>query len=271
MRILVTGGNGYIGTNFFNMFYGDHEIEICDYGIKHPGNDGQDYLAQDLSLKYIERFDGIVHLAALSGIFACEENWLDAIEKNILTANNVFSKAGMRNIPVVFTSSQAAKEPFSSKYANLKATCEGLAELYGSTYVIRLSNVYGGDGYLTKKQTAVKQFITKYLNGEPMEVHGDGKQERDFIHVFDVCDAIMKVLKIQPDDKSPMDIGTGIANSVLDVVKMFPRRENHHYKLVEGRNTGTDSSIADVSMACSRIKFLAKRKLEDYIKEKING
>lgn len=261
MRILVTGGAGYIGTNFFNKWCGSHDIEICDI------SDG--CRAEKLERGYIEKFDGIVHLAALSGIIACEENWIDAIEKNILTANNVFSKAGMRDIPVVFTSSQAAKDPFSSKYANLKATCEGLAELYGSTYVIRLSNVYGGYKYLEKKQTAVKQFITKYREGEPMEVHGNGNQERDFIHVYDVCDAIMKILKIQPKDKSPMDIGTGKGTSILDVIKMFPRKQNQHYDFVDSRSAGTDSSIADVSNACSRIQFLAKRKLEDYIKEMI--
>ena len=264
MKILITGGDGYIGTNFYNRFWENHDIHICD--IVH------DCRAEKIPIEKIEQYDGIVHLAALSGIIACEEHWLDGIEKNILTANNVFSKAAMRNIPVVFTSSQAAKDPFSSKYANLKATCEGLAELYGSTYVIRLSNVYGGDLYLEKKQTAVKQFITKYREGKPMEVHGTGSQQRDFIHVFDVCEAIMKILKLRPKDKSPMDIGTGKGTSILDVINMFPKKQNQvHYDFVDSRSAGTDSSIADVSQACSRIQFLAKRKLEDYIKESING
>jgi UDP-glucose 4-epimerase len=266
MKILVTGGAGYIGINFYNRYCLEHSITICDYGIKHPGNDGLQYLAQDLSLSYIEQFDGIVHLAALSGIQSCEENYLDGIEKNICTANNVFSKAGLRNIPVVFTSSQAAKEPNSSKYANFKYICEGLAKIYGSTYIIRLSNVYGGDYYLRKKNTVVKQFITKYKEGEPMEVHGNGKQQRDFIHVYDVCEAIMNILKMTPEDKSPMDIGTGRGLSMLDVINMFP---NADYKFEDSRNAGTDSSIADISQACTRIQFLAKRKLEDYIKEKI--
>lgn len=262
MKILVTGGAGFIGTNFYNKYHYEHDIRICDYGM------GDKYLAQNLSLEKIEKFDGIVHLAALSGIKACEENWLEAIEKNILTAGNIFGKASLKNIPVVFTSSQAAKDPFSSRYANMKAICEGLAELYGSTYVIRLSNVYGGDFYLEKKQTVVKQFITKYNAGEPMEIDGDGNQKRDFIHVHDVCEAIMRILKVQPNDKSPMDIGTGIGTSILDVVKMFP---NPNIKFVDIRNAGTDSSIADPSIACARIGFIAYRKLEDYITTQLKG
>lgn len=270
-RILITGGNGYIGNNLTKFLYRyggmDVIIDISDYNSSKP-------LAQHLKLSHIEKYDGIVHLAALSGIFACEENYLDAIEKNLLTANNVFSKASMRGIPVVFTSSQAAKEPFSSKYANLKNQCEMLAELYneagGKNYVIRLANVYGGDQYLVKKQTCVKQFITKYREGKPLEIHGKGKQERDFVHVSDVCNAIMLLLDRKPLDKSPMDIGTGIGTSIMDLANMFPKKKKHnHYKFIKGRNTGTDSSVADTSVAEERIGFKAERKLEDYIRSMI--
>lgn len=267
-RILITGGEGYIGKNLSKFLYkygGTHIIcDISDYGRHNKS------LAQDLTLEEIEKYDGIVHLAALSGIVACEENYLEAIEKNFLTAQNVFSKASSKKIPVVFTSSQAAKDPSSSRYANLKYQCEMLAELYnkklnGMNYVIRLSNVYGGDHYLEKKQTCVKQFVTRYQDDLPFLVHGDGKQIRDFIHVNDVCNAIMLLLDRKPMDKSPMDIGTGIGTSIMDLVKMFPSRKNH-FTLLESRSAGTDSSIADISVAKKRIGFVAERKLEDYIK-----
>jgi GDP-D-mannose dehydratase len=50
---------------------------------------------------------------------------------------------------------------------------------------------------------------------------------------------------------------------------MFPKKENHHYKFIDNRNTGTDSSIADISVAKERIGFKAERKLEDYIRSMI--
>jgi len=266
MKILITGGNGYIGTNFWNLFHSSNKITICDIA---DGFDQPYTKAEELPLEEIEKYDGIIHLAALSGIMACEENYMDAIVKNLLTANNIFSKAAMRNIPVVFTSSQAAKDPLSSKYANLKNQCEEIAELYGTTYIIRLSNVYGGDEYLSKKETVVKQFITKYRNNEPMEVHGSGGQERDFIHVLDVCEAMMRILSLLPDEKTPMDIGTGKGTSIQDVIKMFPRKENQHYEFIDGRSSGAESSIADTRDAENRIYFKAERQLEDYIKEMI--
>ena len=270
-RILITGGYGYIGTNLkrFLYLYGGRDVvvDISDYNSIIP-------LAQDLTLDQIEKYDCIIHLAALSGIMACEENYLDALESNLLTAINVFSKATEFGIPVVFTSSQAVKNPFSSKYANLKFQCEQFAELYnnrgGSIYTIRLANVYGGNQYLEKKNTVIKQLIIKYNGNLPMELHGDGKQTRDFIHVHDICRAILLILDKTPTEKSPMDIGSGVEIKLLDIVNdMFPRKQNNNYVFLEDRSAGASSSVADTSEAKKRIGFETERNLKDYIRSMI--
>lgn len=274
MRILLTGGNGYIGTNLKERFGDVVKFTVCDYGESLP-------LAHELTEKEIPKengwasYQGIIHLASLSGIIACENDPVIAVRDNILTAQNVFKLATKAGIPVVFTSSQAAKTPTTSTYAMMKWTVEQLATLYnnqgGNNYVIRLSNVYGGHDYLTKKQTCVKQFVCNYQEGIPLEVHGNGNQLRDFIHVFDVCKAIMKIFSHRPNNKSPMDIGTGKGTSIMDVVKMFPRKQNHHYDFVETRSAGSESSICDTSEAKKRINFKARRELKDYIKEMIEN
>ena len=189
---------------------------------------------------------------------------------------NVFDLAYHAGIPVVFTSSQAGKDPLSSRYASVKWTCEQLANIYNGKhakiYILRLSNVYGGLCYLQKKQTCVKQFITRYRDELPLIVHGNGNQIRDFVHVDDVCDAIIRCFEYQPEDKTPMDIGTGIATSIMDLVKMFPSKESmpiDYYEFQEIRNVGTNSSVANVDDAMGKIYFRAYKKLEDYIKEMI--
>ena len=263
-RYLITGGNGYIATNIIKTHSG--HFSISDYGSNLPA-------AHRLPHSIVNSFDGVIHLAALSGIFACEENPYQAVVDNVMSAANVFNLATEIGIPVVFTSSQAAKDPHSSVYANMKWTCETLANYFntqgGDIRIVRLANVYGAFDYLEKKQTCVKQFITKYREGEPFEVHGNGNQARDFVHVWDVCIGIMKVLESEKKPNEPIDIGTGIGTTILDLAKMFPRNRNHHYEFVDGRNAGADSSVADTTALEELTGFKPERKLEDYIKEMI--
>jgi len=275
MRILVTGGMGYIGENLI-LKHTDNEVwfDQCDYGVAHPDLP----LAHQLSYEDIEPYDAIVHLAALSGLAACELDPRLAVQQNVLTLMNVVQHASKRGIPVVFTSSQAAKDPQSSRYAFIKWCCEEICHLYnedrrysGKNYVIRLANVYGGHMYLEKKSTCVKQFIINYGLGEPLIVHGDGQQVRDFIHVEDVCRAIMLIIERMPFDKSPMDIGTGTSTSIMELQAMFPRKRNQHYEFKKIRNVGAESSIANTQIAKDRIGFEAQLRLEEYINQEIGG
>lgn len=266
---LVTGGNGYIGQNLCSKNWTqngrDIEFIVCDKDTILPR-------AEKLNINHLKKFDGVVHLAALSGIFACEKSPESAAVDNIMTAGNVFRLATELNIPVVFTSSQAAKTPDTSIYANMKWACEALASYYngqgGKIYVVRLANVYGGDNYLEMKETCVKQFIYRYKNDMPFEIHGDGCQTRDFVHVWDVCMAINKIINMMPDYSFPIDIGTGKGISILDLKNMFPPNV---LEFTGSRNAGAKSSIADISILRDIIGFVPSRELKDYIKGEIDG
>lgn len=271
---LITGGLGYIGQNMYWKSWADwSKLGLsCDFTICDKYTDNYHLpQAQNLKKEHLEGYDGVIHLAALSGIFACEENPWQAVIDNVMTAGNIFKLANELNIPVVFTSSQAAKTPHTSIYANAKWTCETLAKYFngfnGKNYVVRLANVYGGDDYLKKKQTCVKQFITQYSINNPFIIHGVGKQKRDFVHVYDVCEAIYKILNTMPDYFEPIDIGTGRGTSILDLANLFP---SHPCEFVNNRNAGAESSIADTSVLEKLVGFKPQRKLENYIKDMVN-
>lgn len=261
-KVLVTGGYGYIGQNFINEYSDKFRFYISEVEkgdlvpAEHIDNFGS--------------FDGVVHLAALSGIVACEKNPKQAIRSNLFAAQNVLIGASKENIPIVFTSSQAAKIPASSSYAMQKRVVELMAEqlnIQGAKItVLRLTNVYGGLHYLTKKNTVIKQFITKYKKKEALVVDGDGTQERDFIHVKDVCKAINHALE-SPYTKSPIDVGTGHGTSIMDIASYVG--ENYPVQFSSDRSAGVSSSIASTKEALEYWNYTALPKMKEYINEMI--
>jgi len=137
----------------------------------------------------------------------------------------------------------------------------------GKIHIIRLSNLFGGVEYLEKKNTVVKKFITSYKNHEPLIINGNGKQKRDFIHVHDVCKSIMLILEKNICYNNPIDIGTGVGTSIIDLANMFLNAQIEHVD--NNEMVGVESSISDTSLAEKLFGFKAKKKLEDYIKENI--
>jgi len=277
-KILITGGAGYIGGNLEQYLTADwfnYDVTICDH------NHNEVPLAEQLCSSDIEAFDGVVHLAALSGIIPCQENPKKAIRRNLLTAYNVFREASKYRIPVVFTSSQAAKNPETSTYAMQKRMIELMAEQMNAQgariVVFRLTNVYGGEMYLEKKNTVVKKFIEAYTNGDPIIIDGDGHQERDFISVEDVCVFIERALA-NPYTDEPIDIGTGVGTSIGDLAKIFQQQSAIHQEVMasvqfskDSRTVGVDSSIANYTTAQAVLGYRASTaKLGQYITQMID-
>jgi len=272
-RILITGGMGYVGVNLKKYLQADwfeYDVDICDYDM----NNGIP-LAEHLRSEDIEKYDYIVHLAALSGIIPCQENPEKAVRRNLLTAMNVFMEAAKFRIPCIFTSSQAAKNPTTSSYAMQKRLCELMAEDLNKKgaciTVFRMTNVYGGEQYLEKKNTVIKKFVDSYLLRKPLKIDGDGTQKRDFLHVDDVCVFIERALNhFVPD---PIDIGTGIETSINELADFFrvdhPGNDglpNVVYSK-ESRTIGVDSSIADIRRALDEYSYQAFPRMEEYISQ----
>lgn len=261
-NILITGNEGYIGTNLTKYLYKDYNINCIDKTTGIP--------AEHLS-KYSVRgnIDCIVHLAALSGIQACEDDLVMAVKDNLSSAFNIFNVAYTENIPVIFLSSQAAKEPKSSTYAMMKHIIEIQSKLSNiNNIVLRLTNVYGGEGYLEKKNTVVKKFIESYKNGNPIVIDGDGSQTRDFIHVDDVCKVIELCIRKDVVVQEPLDIGTGLQTSIKELAEMF------NYDKIEydtsSRSVGVETNFADTTRAFELLGFRGKgHKLQKYINERI--
>jgi len=257
MKVLITGSDGYIGGNLTSYLKSkDIETEGIDSANGKNILNYNDY----------NGLDAIVHLAGVSGITQCNDNLESATTNNVVSSIMIFNAARKYEIPLIFTSSQAAKNPHSNIYALTKKMCEIEADrvnrCYGNIKMFRLTNVYGGIGYLEKKDTVISRFIKAVKKNEDIIINGTGSQIRDFIHMNDVCEAIFKGLLYTHNINYPIDIGTGRPLSILDIAEMF----NHRFTFdKKSDKIGIGVNVADIYPAYKELGFLANEVIEDYI------
>ena len=226
MKLLVTGGLGFIGSNFIlNTLKNQPEFRIVNvddelYGSNHANlaevNNAQNYefvkgniTDYDLMNRLVSECDVIVNFAAESHVDRSISNAKPFIDSNIIgvfTILEILKKQKKKLVHIstdeVFGSleSQSADENFrlnpSSPYAASKASAELLINSYIVTYgcdvlVTRCTNNYGPRQYPEK---LIPKTIILANQNKKIPVYGSGKNVRDWIFVDDHCDAIMKVI-----------------------------------------------------------------------------
>lgn len=176
----------------------------------------------------------VVHLAANAGIVQSLEDPLRDLEVNVSGTVHVLEGARTTNAArVVLASSAAAvgsvEPPVSEEALPRPATPYGAgklsAEAYAGAYArafgletvsLRFGNVYGP--YSSAKDSVVAHFIKCWLRREPLVVHGDGRQTRDFIYVEDLLDAIVRAATVPDVGGSLFHIATSRETSINELV-----------------------------------------------------
>lgn len=237
MKILVTGGAGFIGMNLIKrLLLEGHSVTSLDNyetGLKDNHITGAEYIEDDISS--IKNFNGdydlCYHLAALSRIQPSFLNPLETFRVNTEGCIQVAEWARKHNIKIIYSGSSSRwHNPYQSPYACFKHMGEEVYKLYKIAFnlnveIVRFYNVYGPDEIIDGDWAAVIGIWRRQVrDGLPITIVGDGEQRRDFTHVIDIVDALYKLGISSEKHDDAWELGTGVNYSINEVFKMFKQR-----------------------------------------------
>jgi nucleoside-diphosphate-sugar epimerase len=192
-----------------------------DIPIIYDLKEGQDIMNRDQLDSGLQGMDACFHLAAVPSVKYCEDYPFEASRTNVVGTLNVAEACVKHGVRMIFASSFAVQHPKNSRtvYGITKALGEKLVVHHGGV-VCRLSNVYGGINY-----TELKDSVVARLMKGTFEDRGHGDEERDFIHVDQVCEQLVSAYF---GDAQLLQICTGKLTSIADLVELskdpeFPR------------------------------------------------
>ena len=237
-KILVTGGVGFIGTNLINRLV-ENGMDVFSYddystGFKENENQLATYISGDIeNIKQISvtGFDCCVHLAAQSRVQPSFENPDESLRVNVKGTLKVMEWAKKNKVRVIYAgSSSKHHDPSDSPYATTKSLGEEICKLYKKSYsvdveIARFYNVYGPFEPLDEKYgNVIGIWRVKIKNGDPLPIVGDGEQRRDFTHVDDIVDGIIKIANSDIKHEDAWEIGSGINYSINELFEMFRKK-----------------------------------------------
>jgi UDP-glucose 4-epimerase len=278
MKILVTGGVGFIGTNLIKKLLSEgHEVYSLDNystGKKENEQKGCTYLGADINdLDRIsgstpfKNLDVIFHMAALARIQPSLKRPQETIKANVNGTLQVLDFARKHNTPVIYAGSSSFHHGlYGSAYAWSKHAGEQLCELFSKVYnlnttICRFYNVYGPhqleDG---EYSTVLGIFERQYRNNKPLTITGTGEQRRDFTHVDDIVDGLYKC--IGKEHKAEIfELGRGENFSINEIVDMFGAEK----KYIPARKGEYPFTLCDYSKAKKLLNWVPTKNLKGYI------
>lgn len=249
MKILITGGSGFLGRNLIERLVGyGHELScldrfeasfLRDFGVKMFLGDIYEKVLVDEAMA---GQDVVIHMACTVIPKTSNDDPYFDVMSNIGGAIHLLDAAVANKVRrFVFLSSGGTvygtpqstpiKESHPTNpecsYGITKLTIEKYLNLYHklhgiSTCSIRLANPYGKYQRFISAQGAIPVFCYKALKGEQIEIWGDGSVRRDFIYVGDVVEAIEKAL-LNSEVVGEINVGSGKSTSINDILGVIER------------------------------------------------
>ena len=254
MRILITGGAGFIGSHLTDRLVADgHQITILD----NLATGRKENLAAHLSGKSVNFIEGsildlplldglikdteyVFHLAAAVGVFNIVRNPIDSIKTNIEGTSNLLDIANSKSIPFFLASSseiygknnlgklnESSDRILGSpsilrwSYSEAKAIDESLTYAYWvekklPIRIVRLFNTVG-PRQSGEFGMVIPRFVASAVSNAPITIYGDGQQMRCFTHVSDVIEGMVKIAFTPGTEGETFNIGNPTEISILQL------------------------------------------------------
>jgi UDP-glucose 4-epimerase len=277
MNVLVTGGCGFIGYALTkelllkgynvdvidDLSIGDEAKDVITLGANLIGGDIREiYALKDKDYKYI------FHLAALSRIQPSFKHPHLTFSVNVEGTKQVVDYALKIKSKLIYSgSSSRHHNPMLSPYALTKHIGEEWIKMFKGVYglnaeIVRFYNVYGPGELVDSHMAAVIGiFRNQIRNNKPLTIFGDGEQRRDFTHIDDIVDGLIRIAESDEKHEDAWELGTGKNYSINEVARMF-NTEIVHLPDVKGNYRETIRINND---AIDRLGWQPTDKLKQYI------
>ena len=278
MKILVTGGVGFIGTalikKLLNEGYNVHSLDNYEVGLKENEVEGCNYHVGDIENIHLmdKDFDLIFHLAALSRIQPSFNNPTETFRVNTIGTQDVCEFARLSGAKVIYAGSSSRwHNPYQSPYAACKHMGEEACKMYKKTYgmdieIVRFYNVYGPGEIVDGDWAAVVgKWRRQVKNGEPITIVGDGEQRRDFTHIGDIIEGLWKIGVKDIKHEDAWELGTGMNYSINEVYNWFKERFEVESITIPDQSGNYRETIRENDDSLKKLNWKPTDQLKNYI------
>ena len=255
-NVLVTGGCGFIGGHLVDEIkhtYPNVRIVVVD-DLRTPGNhqvDGVEYILASIQdkntvdvLKTQYNFDTIFHLANTPRVRRAIEFPVETIDNNVTSTTAVCDIALAHGSHVFFAQSSSVQYEdqgtLDNAYTLSKVFADEILHLFEMQYGIQVTNMYFYSVYGPREadygpySTVIRRFKQRIEMNEPLEIFGTGLKERDFTHVKDVVQNMMRMVEdemVLNGVKREVHFGRGQPKRIMDIAIAFDHSYVHKFDL----------------------------------------